>query len=131
VIFEPLDFISKLASLVPKPGVNLTRFHGVFLGMPFEISDALSNLVHVFEVPVTLAGGVEHLHQLLQQDMPLVNMQIVELSIGTGSIRWSVSLSLRLPTSRPIAIDYQSNYKIENGIDYSEDTKPGGDFAQG
>jgi hypothetical protein len=30
VTFEPLDFISKLASLVPKPRVNLTRFHGVF-----------------------------------------------------------------------------------------------------
>jgi ribosomal protein S27E len=30
VIFNPLDFISKLASLVPKPRVNLTRFHGVF-----------------------------------------------------------------------------------------------------
>ena len=30
VIFEPLDFISRLASLVPKPRVNLTRFHGVF-----------------------------------------------------------------------------------------------------
>ncbi len=25
-----LDFISKLTSLVPKPKVNLTRFHGVF-----------------------------------------------------------------------------------------------------
>jgi hypothetical protein len=30
VIFEPLDFIAKLASLVPKPRVNLTRFLGVF-----------------------------------------------------------------------------------------------------
>lgn len=30
VIFEPLDFIAKLAALVPKPRVNLTRFHGVF-----------------------------------------------------------------------------------------------------
>jgi hypothetical protein len=30
VIFEPLDFISRLAALVPKPRVNLTRFHGVF-----------------------------------------------------------------------------------------------------
>jgi hypothetical protein len=29
-IFEPLDFIAKLAALVPKPRVNLTRFHGVF-----------------------------------------------------------------------------------------------------
>jgi hypothetical protein len=30
VIFEPLDFISKLAALVSKPRGNLTRFHGVF-----------------------------------------------------------------------------------------------------
>jgi len=29
IIFEPLDFIAKLAALVPKPRVNLTRFHGV------------------------------------------------------------------------------------------------------
>jgi hypothetical protein len=27
VIFEPLDFIARLAALVPKPRVNLTRFH--------------------------------------------------------------------------------------------------------
>ena len=32
-IFEPLDFIAKLAALVPKPRVNLTRFHGVFVGV--------------------------------------------------------------------------------------------------
>jgi len=31
VIFEPLDFIARLAALVPKPRVNLTRFHGVLL----------------------------------------------------------------------------------------------------
>ena len=30
VIFEPLGFIARLAALVPKPRVNLTRFHGVF-----------------------------------------------------------------------------------------------------
>jgi hypothetical protein len=30
VIFEPLDFIARLAALVPKPRVNLTHFHGVF-----------------------------------------------------------------------------------------------------
>ncbi len=29
-MFEPLDFIAKLAALVPKPRVNLTRFHGMF-----------------------------------------------------------------------------------------------------
>jgi hypothetical protein len=34
VMFEPLDFISKLASLVPKTEVNLTQIHGVFVGMP-------------------------------------------------------------------------------------------------
>ena len=30
VVFEPLDFMAKLAALIPKPKVNLTRFHGVF-----------------------------------------------------------------------------------------------------
>jgi len=30
VVFEPLDFISKLAALVPYARVNLTRFFGVF-----------------------------------------------------------------------------------------------------
>lgn len=30
VIFEPLDFVARLAALVPMPRVNLTRFHGVF-----------------------------------------------------------------------------------------------------
>lgn len=30
VVFEPLDFIARLAALIPKPRVNLTRFHGVF-----------------------------------------------------------------------------------------------------
>jgi hypothetical protein len=39
VIFEwggppSLDFIAKLAALVPKPRTNLTRFHGVLVGLP-------------------------------------------------------------------------------------------------
>ena len=29
VAFEPVDFIARLAALVPKPRVNLTRYHGV------------------------------------------------------------------------------------------------------
>ena len=30
VIFEPEDFIARLAALVPKPRAHLTRYHGVF-----------------------------------------------------------------------------------------------------
>jgi hypothetical protein len=30
VVFESLDFIARLAALVPKPRLNLRRFHGVF-----------------------------------------------------------------------------------------------------
>jgi len=30
VILEPLDFMSRLAALVPTPRINLTRYHGVF-----------------------------------------------------------------------------------------------------
>ncbi len=45
IIFEPLDFISKLASLVPKPRVNLTRFHGVFVGVPHHPNSKHRTLV--------------------------------------------------------------------------------------
>lgn len=30
VVLEPLDFLARLAALVPRPRLNLTRFHGVF-----------------------------------------------------------------------------------------------------
>ncbi len=30
VIFEPLDFLSRLAALVPRPRMHLIRYHGVF-----------------------------------------------------------------------------------------------------
>ena len=30
VVLDPLDFIARLAALVPRPRLNLTRFHGLF-----------------------------------------------------------------------------------------------------
>ncbi|HIL83962.1 MAG TPA: hypothetical protein EYG52_10675 [Pseudomonadales bacterium] len=30
ILFSPLDFLSKLAALVPRPRHNLVRYHGVF-----------------------------------------------------------------------------------------------------
>jgi hypothetical protein len=30
VIFEPLDFMARLAALIPRPRANLTRFQGIF-----------------------------------------------------------------------------------------------------
>ena len=30
VVLEPFDFLARLAALVPRPRLNLTRFHGVF-----------------------------------------------------------------------------------------------------
>jgi hypothetical protein len=32
IVLEPLDFVARLAALVPPPRVHLTRFHGVFAG---------------------------------------------------------------------------------------------------
>jgi len=37
VIFEPLDFIARLVTLVPKPRACLTWFHGVFASIVFFI----------------------------------------------------------------------------------------------
>src|SRR5210317_768621 len=45
VIFEPLDFMARLAALVPKPRVNLTRFHGVFVGVPHRPDNKYCNEV--------------------------------------------------------------------------------------
>jgi len=41
VIFEPLDFMARLAALVPKPGVHLTRYHGAFVSIMFLIRHRL------------------------------------------------------------------------------------------
>ena len=30
VVLSPMEFMGRLAALVPRPRVNLTRFHGVF-----------------------------------------------------------------------------------------------------
>ena len=30
VVFEPLDFLAKLAALVPRPSADLVRYHGVW-----------------------------------------------------------------------------------------------------
>ena len=30
ILFDPTDFIARLAALVPRPRANLTRYHGVF-----------------------------------------------------------------------------------------------------
>ncbi len=30
VLFEPLDFIARLAALVPRPRTHLVRYHGLF-----------------------------------------------------------------------------------------------------
>ena len=35
LIFELVDFIAKLAALVPKPRVNLTHYHNVFASSYF------------------------------------------------------------------------------------------------
>jgi hypothetical protein len=40
VVIEPLDFLARLAALVPSPGVNLTRFHGVFAPPTMGCADA-------------------------------------------------------------------------------------------
>ncbi len=37
VVLEPLDFIARLAALVPRPRVNLTRCHGVFIFIVFLV----------------------------------------------------------------------------------------------
>ena len=39
VVFDPLDFVARLAALVPRSRLNLTRFHGGFASNCFERLD--------------------------------------------------------------------------------------------
>jgi hypothetical protein len=41
VIFEPLDFMARLAALVPRPRVNLIRYHGVLTCIMFLMCFAM------------------------------------------------------------------------------------------
>ena len=43
VEFEPIEFIAKLAALVPPPRAHLTRFHGIFTTgiLPFALRASL------------------------------------------------------------------------------------------
>ena len=47
VAFDPVDFIARLAALVPKPRVNLTRYHGVLAPTFYSVNQValLSHLV--------------------------------------------------------------------------------------
>jgi Putative transposase len=42
IVLEPVDFIARLAALVPLPRVHLTRYHGVF------VSDQSTTLLSFF-----------------------------------------------------------------------------------
>ena len=47
VVPEPFDFIAKLAALVLGSRVNLSRFHGVFVGVPQHPRNKLRNAGNV------------------------------------------------------------------------------------
>lgn len=53
VIFEPLDFIARLAALVPKPRVNLTRLdekHPLLLNrVPLRYAEMMSSDASLFK----------------------------------------------------------------------------------
>jgi hypothetical protein len=51
VVFESLDFLARLAALVPRPRVNLTRYHGVFA--PNRAHRALVTRPRRFTLPET------------------------------------------------------------------------------
>ncbi len=52
MIFEPQDFIARLAALVPQPRVNLTRLYGVFVRRPLRGSPP--NCRHAVTITPTL-----------------------------------------------------------------------------
>ena len=59
VVFEPLDFIARLAALVPSPRVNLTRYHGVF-APPYHLREQMKVIASI-EDPAAIKRILAHL----------------------------------------------------------------------
>jgi len=73
VVLKPLDFIARLAALVPKPRLNLTRFHGVFA----------PNFRHRARiVPRRARGKVDSDEPLAPMSWPLPHIHVLR---GTGT----------------------------------------------
>ena len=53
-----MEFMSRLAALVPKPRVNLTRFHGVF---------SPNSILHGYDVRAKYANGLLMIGQVSAQ----------------------------------------------------------------
>jgi hypothetical protein len=83
VIFEPLDFLARLASLVPGPRANLTRFHGVF---------AANHRLRPQVVPAKRGGGAVKIIACIHR--PLVVTRILQ------HVERASSPQLTLPPAR-------------------------------
>ncbi len=57
VLFGPLDFIARLAALVPRPRVNLTRYNGVFAPNSRYRARVTPAKQDEAEVPLGVASG--------------------------------------------------------------------------
>ena len=91
VILEPLDFIAGLAALVPRPRLNLTRFHGVFA----------PNFRHRARiVPHRSRGSVDSDKPRAPMSWPLSHIPVLR---GTGTpVQWMQRLK------RVFAIDIET-----------------------
>jgi hypothetical protein len=92
VIFEPLDFIARLAALVPKPRVNLTRFHGVFAPLcPLGATANTGCCAAHGRVSVTLTPGWSRAVTVAKEDFLMARITWVGFR-GGGTAHGSLSL---------------------------------------
>jgi hypothetical protein len=74
VMLEPLDFMARLAALVPRPRLNLTRFHGVFAPNAKHrhqiVPRRAPGRVDVDKLLAPLTGPLPHIYVHLLPDNP-------------------------------------------------------------
>lgn len=76
VIFEPEDFIARLAALVPKPRAHLTRYHGVFAPASPERAQRLKRVFAIDIETCRECGG--ELRVIASIEEPAVIERILE-----------------------------------------------------
>jgi hypothetical protein len=77
-VLEPLDFIARLAALVPRPRLNLTRFHGVFAAnfkYRSRIVPRRPRHIDADQQPAPMSWPLPHIHVLRGTGTPVQWMQ--------------------------------------------------------
>ncbi len=115
IVLEPLDFIARLAALVPPPGMHLTRYHAAHpCGAPLRGSLRLCE-----SAILPICHGVFAPHSKLRA-------AVTPAHRGQGAAQYAAADPAQPPTPRHVAMSWARRLKRVFGIEIEHCTGCGG-----